>query len=172
MIDNYSIVNTTLGDLKFIYWMFEEAIIYIKKNNYVGWTTYDKNYIKQDIDNKLQYKIVENNTIVCVFSVCFADPLIWREKDNGTSIYLHRITVNPKYKGQNQFAKVLNWAVKYVKKNQLDSIRMDTWANNPTILKYYKSYGFHHLENYTTPDVTALPMQHRNLKVALLEMNC
>ena len=106
---------------------------------------------------------------MCFFSVCFIDPLIWREKDKGTSIYLHRITVNPKFKGQKQFEKVLNWAIEYAQKNKLDTVRMDTWAENITIIEYYKSYGFQFLENYKTANTKELPIQHRNLNVALLE---
>lgn len=167
---NYKIVNTSLADLDFIYSLFEEAIDYIKKKNYVGWTTYDKNFIKQDIKNKLQFKIVENNEILCVFSICFSDILIWREMEKSDAIYLHRIVVNPLFKGRKQFEKILSWTIEFAKEKELKHIRMDTWAENPIIIEYYKSYGFQILENYTTPNTPKLPAQHRNLKVALLEM--
>jgi len=168
---NYSVINTTTEDLPLIYWMFEEAIAYQKKNHYPGWNSYDKEFLQHEIDKMLQLKIVENGNILCVFSICFSDPLISRERDTGNSIYLHRITVNPKYKGQNQFAKVLAWAVEYARENKLETIRMDTWANNPTIINHYLGYGFQFLENYTTPDTDELPEQHRNLCVALLELS-
>ena len=131
-----------------------------KKNKYSGWSDYDKTFLQNEIEKKLQFKIVEDNNILCVFSVCFSDPLIWREKENGNSIYLHRITVHPKFKGKKQFAKVLNWAIDFAQSNQLESIRMDTWADNPTIINYYISYGFHFLENYKTSNSKKLPLQH------------
>ncbi|PKB15101.1 GNAT family N-acetyltransferase [Flavobacterium sp. 5] len=169
MESKYHIVNTSPNDLEMICWMFEEAIAYQKRNNYKGWDSYDKAFLENEISKLLQFKIVENKKILCIFSVCFNDPLIWREKDTGTSIYLHRITVNPKFKGQKQFKKVLNWAIEYAYKNKLDTIRMDTWAENTTIIDYYKSYGFQFLENYKTANTKELPIQHRNLNVALLE---
>ena len=46
---------------------------------------------------------------------------------------------------------------------------MDTWGNNPNIVDYYKSFDFQFIENYTTPNSPDLPMQHRNLYLALLE---
>lgn len=170
VIENYQIENTSTADLNFIYTLFEEAIIYIKMNNYVGWTTYDKNFIKQDIDKNLQFKITIGNDILCVFSICFSDVLIWREREKGDAIYLHRIVVNQKFKGQKQFEKILNWIIEFGNEKGLKYIRMDTWADNPNIIEYYKSYGFQFLENYTTPNTPELPDQHRNLKVALLEM--
>jgi ribosomal protein S18 acetylase RimI-like enzyme len=167
---NYKVVNTSTADLDFIYGLFEEAIKYMKKKNYVGWTTCDESFIRLDIERKLQFKIVEKNETLCVFSVCFSDELIWREMEKGDAIYLHRIVVNPFLKGQRQFEKILNWAMEIAKKRELKRIRIDTWAENPNIIEFYKSYGFQFLENYTTPNTPKLPAQHRNLKVALLEM--
>lgn len=169
-IGNYQIENTSTADLNFIYTLFEEAIIYIKMKNYVGWTTYDKKFIKQDIVKNLQFKITIGNDILCVFSICFSDVLIWREMEKGNAIYLHRIVVNPKFKGQKQFEKILNWIIEFGNEKGLKYIRMDTWADNSNIIEYYKSYGFQFLENYITPNTLELPDQHRNLKVALLEM--
>ncbi|RZJ33015.1 MAG: N-acetyltransferase [Flavobacterium sp.] len=171
-IKNYSVVNTTHDDLLDICRMFEAAIAYQKRNNYPGWNSFDKVFLEAEIDKKLQLKIVQDENILCVFSICFRDPLIWREMDTGTAIYLHRITVNPKFKGQRQFAKVLDWAVEYARENRLETIRMDTWANNPQIISYYMAYGFRFVGNYTTPDTSELPEQHRNLTVSLLELRC
>ena len=168
--DACQIENTSPKDLNFIYWLFEEAIAYQKKNNYVGWNSYDKDFIKLDIKNKEQFKVIKGNAVLCIFSICFRDAVIWREKENGDAIYLHRIVVNPAFKGQKQFEKILNWIVEFANGKGLKYIRMDTWADNPHIIDYYKSYGFQLIENYTTPDTPELPDQHRDLKVALLEM--
>ena len=46
---------------------------------------------------------------------------------------------------------------------------MDTWADNPTIIDYYKSFGFVFLNNFVTSDTLNLPVQHRNISLALLE---
>jgi len=91
----YNIENTTPTDLNFIYWLFDEAMAYQKKNNYIGWNSYDKKFIQLDIERKLQFKIVSENVILCIFSICYSDVLIWREREKGDAIYLHRIVVNP-----------------------------------------------------------------------------
>lgn len=102
------IENANKDDLNNIYWLFEEAISYQKKKNYVGWNNYDKDFIVQDVKNKLQFKITQENNILCIFSVCFSDTIIWRKREQGDAIYIHRIIVNPNFKGQSQFKKVLN----------------------------------------------------------------
>jgi mannose-6-phosphate isomerase-like protein (cupin superfamily) len=165
------IINATVEDLPIIYQLFEEAIHFQKKNNYVGWNSYDKDFIKADIHNGHLYKIIRNKEIIGIFSICFSDELIWREKENSDAIYLHRIVLNQKFKGEKIFQHVLEWAIRLAKDRKLKSIRMDTWADNEKIIIYYKSYGFKFIENYTTPATEDLPIQHRNLRVALLQLN-
>jgi hypothetical protein len=46
---------------------------------------------------------------------------------------------------------------------------MDTWAANEKLISYYLSYGFRFVEYYQTGDLQTLPVQHRNLDIALLE---
>lgn len=165
----YVIKNTELKDFDFIHWMYKEAIKYQKRNNYVGWESIDKEYLREEINKRLNYKLVQEDNILCAWGVVFSDPLIWREMENGTSIYLHRVVVNPKFKGRKLFQKVLQWAIQYCIQNDLTSIRIDTWTANPAIIEFYKKYGFKLVEEYTTGDTKDLPAQHRNLEVTLLE---
>ncbi|MDB5212020.1 MAG: N-acetyltransferase, partial [Sediminibacterium sp.] len=158
------------NDLPAIYQLFEEAIAYQQKNNYIGWKSFDKSFLQIDVENGFLLKIVNEEQIAGIFSICFSDPLIWREMEQGDALYLHRIVANRNIRGVPLFDLVLSWAKNFVKENRLRSIRMDTWAENRKIITYYKSYGFLEVEEYTTPDTADLPLQHRNLHVALLEL--
>lgn len=165
----HRVENAIIDDLPFICSLFDQAIAFQKSNNYIGWNNYDVNYIRLDIENKLLFKIVQQQDIICVFSVCYSDPLIWREKENGDAIYLHRIISNRKFPGSAAFEKVFNWALQTAREKGLQNIRMDTWADNYKIIDYYSSYGFRVIEQYRTFDSKELPVQHRNLNVTLLE---
>ncbi len=168
---SYNIENTTVEDLNVMYKLFEEAIGYLKAHGYIGWTSYDKAFIKADVERGLSYKISRDNAIACIFSICYADPLIWREMERGDALYLHRIVLNRGFSGEKLFTKVLEWALEHAGNWGIKYVRMDTWAANDKIIDYYKSYGFRFVENYTTADTTDLPAQHRNLNVALLELS-
>jgi ribosomal protein S18 acetylase RimI-like enzyme len=169
-MNNLQIINTTRADLDTILWLFEQAMQLQGKNGYKVWNAIDRIALEKDIDKKLQYKIVRDNTILCIFSIQYNDPFIWRSRDRNDAIYLHRIVVHPGFKGQKQFEKVLTWAVQFARQNNLQFIRMDTWADNEKIIDYYKSFGFQFVENYKTTDAPELPVQNRDLNVALLEM--
>ncbi|MES2373568.1 MAG: GNAT family N-acetyltransferase [Bacteroidota bacterium] len=166
----FTIINTTKEDLDKILLLFEQAMDLQGKNGYKVWNHIDKIALEKDIENKLQFKIISGNDIICIFSIQHNDPFIWREKDKNDAIYLHRIVVNSNFKGQKQFEKVLNWAKDFARQNNLRFVRMDTWADNDKIIDYYKSFGFVFIEYYKTTNAPELPIQNRNLNVALLEM--
>jgi mannose-6-phosphate isomerase-like protein (cupin superfamily) len=170
MLSEYQIIHAGDPDLPEIYRLFEEAISFQRQHNYTGWHSYNKDFIRAEVQQKALYKLVSNDGIVCIFSVCYSDPLIWRQMEAGDAMYLHRIVLNQQFKGLKVFEKILHWAISICQRQELKQVRLDTWADNEKIIAYYKSYGFSFVENYTTPGTTDLPEQHRNLKVALLAL--
>src|SRR5690606_27841614 len=125
--DRIKIVNTTKDDFSVILWFFEQAQKLQGKNGYRVWHHIDKAHLQNDIENNLQYKILKGNHILCFFSIQYSDPYIWRNRDNNDAIYLHRIVSHPDFRGEKQFEKVLNWAIRHARKNHRKFVRMDTW---------------------------------------------
>lgn len=168
--DGIRIINTTKDDLGFIYWLFEEAISYQKKNGYTPWKGYDKAALQAEIANQLQFKVVNGPDILGVFSISYSDPGTWAEWDTGNAIFLHRTISNPNFKGQRTFERIRDWAIRFAKEKNLAYLRMDTWADNQKIIDFYQGYGFRIVTTRTTSNDPALPEQNRNLNVTLLEM--
>jgi RimJ/RimL family protein N-acetyltransferase len=164
------IVNTTREDESFIYWLFDQAIHYQQQNGYPAWKGYDKKALQAEIANGLQYKIVNGQDILGVFSITYNDPGTWGEFDTGKALFLHRTITNPDFKGRRIFEKIRNWAVQFAREKELNYIRMDTWADNQQLIAYYQNYGFRVVASRTTSDDPELPEQNRNLNVTLLEM--
>lgn len=168
--ENFKILNTTKNDIDTILWLFEQAMELQGKNGYKVWSGIDKSALEKDIEFGLQCKIVQDSEILCIFSIQLNDPFIWRDRDQNDATYLHRIVVHPNFKGQRQFERVLCWTKQFARQKKLKFVRMDTWADNEKIINYYKSYGFKFIECYKTSDAAELPIQNRDLNVALLEL--
>jgi len=166
---NYKIVHTVESDLDVIFSFFDAAIEYQKTNNFPVWPDYDKGLLKDDIVNKRQYKILIDNQVACVFTICFSDEIVWREKNKDKALYLHRCVVNPQFKGLKLFEHITNWAIRYAKSNDIEYLRMDTWGDNDTLVNYYLDFGFQIIEYFTTPESEELPIQQRGNLVVLLE---
>jgi ribosomal protein S18 acetylase RimI-like enzyme len=169
MSGNFKVINTELKDLPNIIRWFDESIAYQEKHGYPTWKNYDQGALTRDIENKRSYIAVNDNDAGIAFSVSYRDRVIWRHLDDGKSVYLHRIVVNPAFKGQKLFGVILDWAKDHVKEKSLKNIRMDTWADNQNIINYYKSFGFETIEDFTTPDIEELPVHNRNITLTLME---
>ena len=114
IIENtHSIINAEIDDLPFIYNLFEQAINYQKINQFIGWLNYDKDFIKMDIINGLLFKVIVEHEIMGIFSICFKDELIWRDKENGDAIYIHRVILNRLFTGKKIFKIILEWAISF-----------------------------------------------------------
>jgi ribosomal protein S18 acetylase RimI-like enzyme len=166
----FTIEHTIKSDLDFVYWLFEQAILYQTRNNYPAWKGYDKGVLQRDVEHQRQYKIVTDGKIACIFSILFSDDLLWTDLEKDDAIYIHRVVVNPEFKGNQWFEKIVRWAIPHARENNRTILRMDTWANNPNIIAYYKNLGFKFLHELKTSDNPELPVQNRNLNLAMLEM--
>lgn len=166
---NHLIRHTQLNDVPGIYELFDHSVHYQERNGYPSWRNYDKNAVIRDIEERKQYKIEINGQVAIVFSICDTDKIIWRDLDEGQSVYLHRIVVNPAFKGRKLFGHILHWVTAHARARGVISIRMDTWAGNENLIAYYAGFGFRVVEYFTTPDSTELPVHNRGLSLVLLE---
>jgi hypothetical protein len=169
MAESIVIVPTIAQDIPTIYWLFDEAIVYQKNNDYPVWPGYDKDTLDEDIAQHRQFKILIDGEIAGIFTILDSDPIVWREKNAQPAVYLHRVVVNPKHKGKKLFGDVLKWTSKRAQNLNIDLIRMDTWADNPVLVSYYQQFDFKIVEYYTTPNTLELPLQQRGNNVVLLE---
>jgi RimJ/RimL family protein N-acetyltransferase len=61
------------------------------------------------------------------------------------------------------------WCQEEVLKLPLDLIRLDTWAENESLIRYYSKFGFEFIGERRTSTDLALPPQYRGLRLALME---
>src|SRR5689334_16575738 len=126
MPDTFDVQNTNMNDVDTVFTFFEHSIRYQEKHGYPVWKNYDRNAVIEDIRTGNHYKVVRDSEIAIVFSVCYTDKIIWQELEKGDALYLHRIVVNPDFKGQKLFGNILNWAIDECKRRNLKYVRMDT----------------------------------------------
>lgn len=163
------ITPTNPSDLEDIFRLFEHSIEYQERNGYPSWRNYDRTAVIRDVESGNQYKVLIDATLALVFTVRYHDKDIWGERDLGTSVYLHRIVVNPAFKGRRLFGTVLDWSIEHARQKGFDTVRLDTWTNNPPLIAYYSGFGFNVIDSVITPDSPELPAHNRKLALTLLE---
>lgn len=163
------IANSSIEDLKIIFELFDSAIAYQKRKGYELWPQFSRELIETEIKEKRHWKIMDGDTIVCIFSVMYNDPVIWVEKDKNDAIYLHRITTNPAFKGKNMMGLIKEWATDHAKQNNKVYLRMDTWGNNEILRNYYINCGFNYIGQQHLQKVEGLPDHYGGSLLSLFE---
>ena len=136
------IMNSVPEDIDSIFLLYDEAIKFQQTVFGKHWLGFERSQIETEIRERRHWKIVVDGQIACIFSVTFSDPLIWKELDNDSSIYIHRIVTNPLFRGNAYVREIVAWAKRYVKEIGRGFIRMDTWGDNQKLIDYYLSCGF------------------------------
>lgn len=76
-----------------------------------------------------------------------ADPELWAGcDDNDNALYAHRMIVARSMKGKSIGSALLDWAGRKAEANGKQWLRLDAWARNHDLHRYYRREGFSHLK--------------------------
>jgi ribosomal protein S18 acetylase RimI-like enzyme len=165
------IENSTVNDIPEIFRLYRIAADYQrKKQTVVVWPEFSPELVKTEVLENRQWKLIIDGQIACVWATTFSDRQIWGERNDDPSVYIHRITTNPDFRGQNFVVKIIEWAKKYALENNKDFVRLDTIGNNVKLIEHYTNAGFNFLGLFNLEDVSELPEHYRNGPACLFEM--
>lgn len=165
-----TIVNSTPEDLPVIFDLYDKAIAYQKKVGSRHWLGFEKKLIETEIAEKRQWKLVKDGAVACIFVITWNDAMIWGERDQQPSIYLHRIVTNPEFRGQSSVSEIIEWAREFCKKHGRKFIRLDTFGDNGPLIEYYKKCGFTYLGLTQMGKRPDLPKHYEGTNLALLQI--
>jgi len=165
-----NIQNSQPKDINKIFELYELATALQKSKGMVTWPSFDPKLVKEEIEDKRQWKIIIDNKIACVWATTDNDPQIWKKKNEAPAIYIHRIATHPDFRGQNLVGAIVNWAKKYAHSNNKSYIRMDTVGENMGLINYYKKCGFDFLGLSKLEDTIGLPAHYHNATVSLFQL--
>ncbi|MDG1054111.1 MAG: GNAT family N-acetyltransferase [Flavobacteriaceae bacterium] len=168
---NYTIEKSTLEDLDEIFERYTDAATFQRnKETVVVWPNFDRTLVEKEILEGRQWKLIQNNTICCVWAVAFSDPQIWEERDKDPSVYIHRIATHPNARGQQMVKKIVDWAIPFAKRIKKTHLRLDTLGNNTRLIEYYQSAGFDFLGMFPMKNTAGLPDHYHTAPVCLFEI--
>jgi len=167
------IKQSTASDIDVIFSFYDDAIAFQKTVFKKHWKGFDRDMIEREVAEGRQWKILRDGEIACIFVIEFSDPLIWKEKNADSAIYLHRIVSNSRFRGNNFMLDIISWSQAYAKANHCRFIRMDTWGDNPRLIAYYVKSGFEHV-GFSIPETSGasgeLPKHYEGTELALFEL--
>ena len=110
--------------------------------------------------NELYLLELEKKIIACITISTFMDdeyiPISWLTP-NKNNIYIHRLAVRPNYQGKGFAQKLMSYAEDFAKKNNFNSIRLDTFSKNERNQKFYEQRGYKKLGDIYFPKQSEHP---------------
>ena len=167
-----TIKNVTVSDIEKIFALYKIASNYQReKKTVIVWPDFDREMVINEIAENRQFKLLVNNEVVCIWAITFSDEQIWEDSNTDSAIYIHRIAVNPNFRGNNYIATITNWAKEYALKKEIQFIRLDTLGENKNLITHYKNAGFHFLGLFNLKNTSNLPEHYKLAPVCLFEMD-
>ncbi|MCX6319420.1 MAG: GNAT family N-acetyltransferase [Bacteroidetes bacterium] len=162
--------NCTIEDIPLMLHFYDLAREHQQKKSTRHWNVFDTEAVKKEVESLNHWKILEEDTVACIFLAIYDDPFIWGERNAAPAVYIHRIVTHPDFRGRNYTARIVEWAKEHGKALGKKFIRMDTWGDNPGLISYYQQQGFTLLEIITPDSRGDLPSYYNFISLALLEM--
>ena len=167
-----TIKNVTDSDIEKIFTLYKIASNYQReKKTVIVWPDFDREMVINEIAENRQFKLLVNNEVVCIWAITFSDEQIWEDSNTDSAIYIHRIAVNPNFRGNNYIATITNWAKEYALKKEIQFIRLDTLGENKNLITHYKNAGFHFLGLFNLKNTSNLPEHYKLAPVCLFEID-
>lgn len=135
----------------------------------VAWPGFTDEQIVREMELGHLYAIRQHKIVIGIFSMIEDDSLLWESLECGAHLYLHRITRAPEYDGTGLFDVLVRWAHRECLRRGRVGLRMDTWASNETLLRYYRSRGFALIGVKRIPADERLSPHYHGIELALLE---
>ncbi len=164
-----TIESSVLEDVPRIFELYRIATDYMKSKNQVHWPEFPKKLIIDEINENRQWKLLINGKIACVWATTLSDELIWGKENKTPSVYIHRIAVNPDFRGQKLVKKIIDWANTYGKNKNLTFIRMDTVGLNKPLISHYENLGFDFLGTKEIENTNGLPEHYKEGEVCYFQ---
>jgi len=167
-----TIKNVTDSDIEKIFTLYKIASNYQReKKTVIVWPDFNREMVRNEIAENRQFKLLVNNEVVCIWAITFSDEQIWEDSNTDSAIYIHRIAVNPNFRGNNYIATITNWAKEYALKKEIQFIRLDTLGENKNLITHYKNAGFHFLGLFNLKNTSNLPEHYKLAPVCLFEID-
>ena len=167
-----SIKNIVSADIERVFALYRIAANYQKeKRTVIVWPSFDREMVEIEIAENRQFKLLVNNEVACIWAITFSDEQIWENSHKERALYIHRIAVNPDFRGNNYVDTIVAWAKEFAIEKGIQFIRLDTLGENTKLIEHYKNAGFAFLGLFTLKNTSNLPQHYKLAPVCLFEID-
>ena len=154
---NSSDLNTLLEITRSCAKLMESKGIFQWNDSYPSFSAFEN-----DVTNNWLYvNIKEEEIIGCICISNFMDEeyqsVNWLTDNNNNNIYIHRLAINPTHQKMGYAQEMMSFAEGFARKNNYDSIRLDTFSKNVRNQHFYQKRDYKKLGSIFFPNQSKDP---------------
>ncbi|MCB0478608.1 MAG: GNAT family N-acetyltransferase [Crocinitomicaceae bacterium] len=138
-----------IAEIDYLTDLVQECGAFMRANGVDQWLEGypDRNYIKQDVEEGTVF-VFEDQGLIKTMVVLNEkqDPeyqdIEWITPVSSKNLVVHRLATLPEFQGQGLGSRMMDFAERFAKEHQYDSIRLDTFSKNQNNLKFYEKRGY------------------------------
>lgn len=100
-----------------------------------------RGFIAATIERGEVYLARQGSQVVGTVTLQWSDPATWGERPPD-ACYVHRLAIRRVFAGQGLGLRLLRWAEGVARQHGKRFLRLDCWADNPALMRYYPEAGF------------------------------
>ena len=142
------IKKSAIKDINSIMDIIKEAVIDMEAQGIFQWDSIypSEEVIGKDISEENLYTYAEENIIkgfvvINKYQDKEYEAINWKY-DTYKNLIIHRLCVNPKYKGRGIGTALIKYAEQFGKDNKYEAVRLDCFANNSDACNLYLKNGY------------------------------
>ena len=143
MYNEITIKQAETGDIPIIEEILLEVVNWLDSTDKPMWSKERVSWqgLKEFIIDNFYIAYIGDNPAGCMAVVDY-DPFIWSDIKKGESLFVHKLAVKRFAAGQGISDVLLEYAVNKCREKNIKTLRLDTDANRPKLMKLYENFGF------------------------------
>ena len=136
------IMPATIDDLARVISILEDASAWLRDRGLDQWPTrFAPDPIAQAIKRGEVFMALVEGQVAGTLTLQWADPTVWRGVPDDAG-YVHRLAIRREFGGRGLGYAMLHWAGQTVVEAGRRFLRLDCWAENRALCRYYENVGF------------------------------
>jgi GNAT superfamily N-acetyltransferase len=137
--------TATRDDLPTVHKILDEAATWLSQRGIHQWPTpYPREPISRACTDRLLWVGSRSGRIVATMRTALHDPDIWGDYPL-SALYVQALAVRREPTSRGSGLELLRWAARTAAHNNLLAVRLDCWAENWRLRRYYQQAGFRHV---------------------------
>jgi ribosomal protein S18 acetylase RimI-like enzyme len=135
------------GELAVVLGIVDEAAAWLTARGIRQWASpqppHERDKVRREIARGQVYlaRVQPDGRAVGTLRFEWDEPDLWPDDPAGGG-YVHTLATRPEARGLGVGARLLDWAGEHIRAHGRDRVRLDCWAENPPLCRYYERLGF------------------------------